>query len=123
MKKVTRWSPDTCGCVVDYEWNDKQPGNIRDHTLKTIVQFCPAHQGLSDAEVFLAVFDENKRKNKTLKKAGELKGAEIEPDAISWSFDQNRRLDINLPVLNSSQRAALQAWCNNSLGANKVKVN
>ena len=61
MLKVTRWSPDTCGCILEYEWDDTKNESERTHTLKNIIKKCPAHH--DEPIVFNTVLDENKRKN------------------------------------------------------------
>ena len=55
---VTRWSPDTCECVIEYN---------EDGTLSKVVNACDAHKGGTEATTFSAVLEENPRKNKSLK--------------------------------------------------------
>lgn len=31
MKRITTWSPDTCNCVIEYEWDDTEDQNTRKH--------------------------------------------------------------------------------------------
>lgn len=66
MKHVTRWSPDTCGCVIEFEWDDEEPDETRKHDLTNYVSKCPAHQELDVEESYNIVKDENVRKNKAL---------------------------------------------------------
>jgi hypothetical protein len=61
--KTTRFSPDTCQCVLEYQWDDTLSETNRTHTLSNYVSKCPAHSGLSDTNGWNAVFDENPRKN------------------------------------------------------------
>jgi hypothetical protein len=62
--KTTRYSPDTCGCSLEYTWDDSLPESSRTHTLSNYVTKCPAHQGLAtDQDRWNAVFEENPRKN------------------------------------------------------------
>jgi hypothetical protein len=65
VQKVTRWSPDTCDCVIEYSWDDAVPQEQRVHTVSRIVQKCSTHAklGLSDAHHFAHVLAENQRKN------------------------------------------------------------
>lgn len=35
MKKITTWSPDTCGCTINYVWDDNDPPETRIHTYVT----------------------------------------------------------------------------------------
>ena len=62
--KITRWSPDTCGCVIDYAWDDAVPENQRTVSFNNIVTKCPAHTILTtNNDVWTAINDENPRKN------------------------------------------------------------
>src|SRR5215217_5866543 len=65
--KITRWSPDTCQCVLEYSWDDTQSENTRTHTPTTIVSKCPAHATIADTNThFNVIMDENPRKNQSL---------------------------------------------------------
>lgn len=64
--QVTRWSPDTCDCVIDYEWDKDLDASVRVHTGKNIIKDCPDHSDLGNPQDFYnAILDENQRKNKT----------------------------------------------------------
>lgn len=128
--KVTRWSPDTCGCVIDYQWDEKLPEKARVHQLKAVIKRCPAHQGLNDAEIFDALMEENPRKNYTLGMiADELlpNGTDEEKQILMsethWEFDQNRQLNITLPqaVANVPEVARAKAAIAARFG-NRVKI-
>lgn len=112
MKKITRWSPDTCECVIEYEWDDSVPEDQRTHTPKTFVNICDAHKNLAQlASRFDQVTDENQTKNFVL---GELIDSvpEIREEVTDnegkthyelkrgvkyeWSFDQDRKLEVSL---------------------------
>lgn len=61
-KQITRWRPDTCNCVLEYEWdNEDNPVNIQ-YTNKKIIEVCEYHSGVEDFDYIL---NENKEKNKT----------------------------------------------------------
>lgn len=65
--KTTRWSPDTCNCVVEYTWDTDDPPTGRNHNFKNIVKVCPAHESLPNGlAMYDAIRDENPRKNKVL---------------------------------------------------------
>ena len=36
--KTTRWSPDTCGCVLEYSWDDALPQEARVHVYADTVR-------------------------------------------------------------------------------------
>jgi hypothetical protein len=68
MKHVTRWSPDTCGCVIDLEWDDAVPAEQRSHTTQNIISRCPSHQETHFADKhdhYDTILKENQLKNKT----------------------------------------------------------
>src|SRR5687768_1011115 len=67
--QTTRWSPDTCGCVFEYTWDDTQSEATRTHTLSNVVNKCPAHTAQTNANCYTTVLDENPRKNIALERA------------------------------------------------------
>lgn len=113
MKKLTRWSPDTCGCVIDYEWDDTQAEDVRVHTAVRTVKRCLAHQADTDVALhYSKALEENQRKNKALQKLLEscpksmkretkIVGSNVPgEDFITppvWRFNENRDLEIDLP--------------------------
>lgn len=87
MKHINRWYPDTCDCVIEYEWDDSEVENERTQRVVRFVKVCDAHQKLlavnakiigngENTEVVMSqedkerlwkqVVDENKRKNYVL---------------------------------------------------------
>jgi hypothetical protein len=87
---VTRWLPDTCECVIDYEWDDANPSVL---THKEMIKVCAAHAalGLADKACFDKVRDENVRKNMTLAEAQKAV-ASVTLEDFTWSFDKDRNL-------------------------------
>lgn len=65
---TTRWTPDTCKCTVEYEWDRDLPAEQRTHVYKTTVKNCPEHSGLTGGRLYNTLTDENTRKNKLLSK-------------------------------------------------------
>lgn len=109
--KVTRWTPDTCGCTLEYEWDDEDPNDTRVHTFSALKRKCGSHVGISDeAQVYDHVLKENQTKNNVyrhlLENVPRLKithpdGAEeLDPSVeFDWSFegkDHDRQLVVNL---------------------------
>lgn len=130
MKRITQWQPDTCDCVLLYEWDDEVDAEQRVHTPvhsftrpdNTVftATACVAHSGkLSRAiienddevqDVFGRVSDENKLKNEVLREL--LNSPELAEEATNsegdkelkfkrdcdpkWSFDQQRRLCVDV---------------------------
>jgi hypothetical protein len=67
VTKTTRWSPDTCGCSVEFTWDTDDPAENRTHSFKRVVISCPAHEGLPTGQaMYDSVSEENPRKNKIL---------------------------------------------------------
>jgi hypothetical protein len=135
--QTTRWSPDTCPCVIEYSWDDTLSEANRIHTLSTISK-CPTHQALSDNTAYSTVLDENPRKNiahqlvldngpATLSdlingtrqlKAGIVLG-------FSWSGTvPNRVLTISYTgiTLTTNQKNSIQTFLNNRFGSGKVLI-
>lgn len=67
VKKITRWSPDTCDCVLEYEWDTEDELDSREHTFKNSVKECSAHSEVSLEKKYPVVLSENRTKNKILK--------------------------------------------------------
>lgn len=64
MIKTTRWSPDTCGCVIDYQWDDAVPEDARVHTAVATPTACAAHRALGGVgPIFIQADKENRSKN------------------------------------------------------------
>jgi hypothetical protein len=65
MIKYTLWSPDTCGCQIEYSWDDSIDVKDRVHTCVSIRKKCEKHTHLNDKhEHFKQVLKENQDKNK-----------------------------------------------------------
>ncbi len=128
MKHITTWHPDTCGCVIDYEWDDAIPHDQRVHTaVKT--ELCEAHKGIGSDKRLAheTVVDENQRKNKTLAKI-----QENFPDSVNevtqpdgqvhktfkpghepeWHFDENRKLIVKMPKFDAAKKQQLKYLVN-----------
>lgn len=81
MIRETTWSPDTCGCVLTYTWDDADPQETRVHVYQESAKVCLAHARLLGKESHLdTVMEENQRKNHVLIYAAEIAGIELVPD-------------------------------------------
>lgn len=136
MKHTTRWSPDTCDCVLEYEWDDVVPESERTHTPTSVVNTCSAHTSLSGvAGKYNQVLSENQTKNKAIdeiiqnfpevrKEVTDKDGTRFElKDEIEckWSFDENRKLGLDFEgvVLSAAKKAEMAAHLQNKF-PNKV---
>lgn len=123
MLRVTRWSPDTCSCVLEYEWDDAQDENIRTHSFKRAVQLCEHHKALVASEAYDQVISENTRKNMEFEVIKTTK-----PDASTenyvWWFDNKRVLQVSIlkPELDTLTKDKVQVDSDKVFGIGKVKV-
>ena len=135
MIKITTWRPDTCGCELEYEWDDTTTGDNRVHTFKRATRQCPAHAGLTPKNCYNNTLDENKRKNilfgEILEKmpsvvqeklqADGTKTKELKPGLeYKWSFDANRNLEVDLVGFSVAEKNEVKGLAN--LFSNKVKI-
>lgn len=122
MLRVTRWSPDTCGCIVEYEWDDTKPASERTHSFKNAIKLCEYHKALSGTKAYDEVSSENTRKNQAFGLVKQIK-PELELEDYTWSFDAKRKLKVGfLGKLNAIEKAAAQAKLDEKFGAGKAEV-
>lgn len=123
MIRVTRWSPDTCDCVLEYEWDDAQDENTRQHKFKGIVKRCSSHSFVSGKDVYNEVLSENTRKNVVFAEAQKVL-PELAPENYNWSFDKDRKLKVGFlgVAMDSMKKKQLQDLTDSKFGKNKVEV-
>jgi hypothetical protein len=118
---TTRWSPDTCQCVVEYEWDRTQAEDVRVHTYTGHVQVCSIHQAVAAGLArYTTVMGENQNKNKAIGLAGSVVAANI--DQVAWAFNASRQVLLTVPGISGAQKKTLQAAIDTQLGAGKVIV-
>lgn len=111
MRMVTnRWRPDTCGCVIEFEFDADLPDDQRVHVGKKVVSACATHLAESPVTHHGKVLDENRKKNHAYVKLVEAmpdehfvsevdfegnvtKRLKFEP---RFSFDENRKLSFEV---------------------------
>lgn len=121
MIRVTRWSPDTCGCELEYEWDDAQDENTRTHRFKRAVHLCECHRDSVATEAYDEVLKENTRKNIVFAEAQKINPT-LTVDDYAWSFDANRNLKVSLSKLTADQKKSLKSLCDDKFGSGKVEV-
>ena len=137
--KTTRWSPDTCSCVVEFTWDDSVAEDQRTDSLSQVIQKCPVHQAQSDPNVYSTLKDENPRKNIALGLSldnGPSSLFDLNADgsrtlkgniSYNWSWSgtpPDRNLNISFTGINltAQQKSAIQNFLNNRFGAGKVTL-
>lgn len=141
MERITRWSPDTCDCVIDIGWDDSVPDTERRHTYNKSVKVCPYHVAEFGKPSHLqVVLGENQLKNYVMVDAAEILGIKMDithdsPESerlafdrfinsYQWSFDDNRKLTINFSgTLDAQQKTQLQQVADTKYGIGKIEVN
>lgn len=135
MIHTNRWRPDTCGCVIEYQWDDSVSEDKRVHTPKNVSP-CLHHKSGTKEEKFDKVVEENQRKNKFLSHIMENMPEVVEErsnvdgsiskrlkDSIeyTWSFDDQRNLKVDLKGLAETGRTKLKQLAS-SFKQGKVEV-
>jgi hypothetical protein len=120
--KVTQWSPDTCGCIFEYEWDDALTSG-RVHNLTRVIRRGPesAHALIGDAPLFARIVEENGRKNITAGLADSIRSG-VSVEGFSWSFDSSRILTVTITGLTNTQKNNLQSLCDSRFGSGNVIV-
>jgi hypothetical protein len=121
MKRTTRWSPDTCECELEYEWDDAQAEAVREHSPARIIKACPAHAGDQGGLTphFNKVLGENRHKNIVLREllaaaptalTETIDGAKrfLTGREPAWKFNALRELEIDFPGASDAQVAQLR---------------
>lgn len=133
MIKTTRWYPDTCGCILEYQWDTDESVETRKHTFTKISNNCECHIGLTPQDIYTQVTSENQMKNKAydlvLQKVSSCTvlnedGKKIlDQSKVSYSFDASRKLNLVLVGATATQITNLKTALNSSIGTGKVTVN
>lgn len=119
--RITRWSPDTCACVVDIQWDDSVAQELRSHGAAAIVNQCTAHSGMALGAHYAKLMDENPRKNLVIDAMLTQVNGLTHQD-MSWSYDASRVLNITCSKINGAQKTALQTLVDNKFGSGKVRL-
>lgn len=119
MPKITRWQPDTCGCIIDVEGDWEAPDSVKS------IRKCAVHAGLSDGLPHLNEVwkGENQRKNYTWSEI-ESRITGIKLENFKWSFDAARvlRVEFEGVVVTPVQKTTIQKALDNKFGPGKVQV-
>jgi hypothetical protein len=113
---MTRWSPDTCSCVIDYDDNVN---------ITAVVTKCAKHAGTpDDATHFETVLAHNRKKNQVHGALVEhLKSLGIDAVAgVFVSYDDNDDLQIAGSGLPAAEQPKLLAKLSGVLGKTALKL-
>lgn len=116
MIRTTRWSPDTCGCVLEYSWDDSQPQESREHTFARAVHLCEIHAVASPESAFEQVRSENVTKNVA---QNEFTKA-IPNKPFEFSFSEDRKLLIKTDHLTKAEADKVAADVISKMDTEKV---
>lgn len=65
MIHTNRWRPDTCECVIEYQWDDSLPEKERTHKVVKIANACEKHKKIKGKQKqYEAITEDNIAKNK-----------------------------------------------------------
>lgn len=136
MLQTTRWKPDTCECVIDYQWDDAVPAEERVHLPVATKKICSRHSNNNGhAAVFQAAHGENVTKNlalhellKSLRQdekhvfidsdGNENEDFKVKP---KWSFHDDGTLVVDHPALKDAARKNSIEGLMRSVGNKKVR--
>lgn len=139
---TTRWSPDTCNCIIDYEWDDSLPNDLITMTPVNIVNVCSDHQKLPPnitlVDFYNVLMEENPRKNASFQHILDngpsslydiVNNTRVLKKDVSFVFNwsgtaPNRTLNITVQgvSLTTNQKNVAQTALNNRFGVGKVVV-
>ena len=138
MIKTQNWRLDTCGCVLEQEY-DTVDYNAT-NKLKSIIKKCSDHSLVPDNSIYTVAIADLKRKNIVRKflvqNFTDLAGLKATSDGTQsldfkdgiqfvWSFtgaDQARILNVQIIGFNLkvAQKTQINTFCNATFGINKV---
>lgn len=96
---ITRnlWKPDTCGCVLEFEFDADLPSEERVHTPLEPHRKCQHHQHADKDTHHAAVSEENTRKNRAFGEVAE-QLSDADKKELKWSLDESRQVVIEVPA-------------------------
>lgn len=118
-KQITRWSPDTCDCVIEYAWDDSISENDREHSIHKVINKCQHHLESKDEEShFRVILTENSKKNiainkimekfPNLTKVDQEGNISLKEGSLAWSYSKDRILSIESPHLDKGQHEIIK---------------
>ena len=131
--QITRWSPDTCDCVIDYSWDSTTSEDDRIHAHHQSIKTCTSHAGITGSDHHNIIVRENQSKNYMHAHAVRLCALQVglpsdttelvEGVEFEWSFigsGNARELQVKLHGTNPGVVAQLRAHANEQAVSTKV---
>ena len=141
---LNRWSPDTCRCKFEYQWDEELRPDQRVNVWTQNLNTCVDHSGLSGQAVYDSCLSENQRKNISITRIDtevpDLKETFTDTETgepnlirykwahgIDWSFsgsDDTRLLSMVIRGLtvSSSEKTRINNLLRTEFGTNKVTI-
>ena len=98
--QTTRWSPDTCDCIIEYQWDDTLTPDVRTHTLANYIRKCSFHGNQANDTIrWNTLNEENPRKNNAYQLIVDnapLQFVDLAPDGITKTLKKG--LSLNFTV-------------------------
>lgn len=132
MLKITTHSLDTCGCVINYQWDTDTPQDQRTHT--PVEQFvgadgktftttrCKYHQIANLNSLHSNVITENQFKNQALDEVAKALGTTVDKVDLSWDLDDTRKLKVKLNTETAGNKAKALTAVLKKWPANKIDI-
>lgn len=127
--KTTRWQPDTCECIIEYQWDtEDKGGNNRVFTGSNIVHACERHNAPNPNAHFAQVQADNRLKNNaqkvlkdnypeltTLNEEGE---SEFNHSVCSFFLNLNRVLEVTItePSFDTAKKSVAKGLIDIEIG-------
>lgn len=122
MIKTTRWSPDTCKCILEFQWDTDKSLSKRTHTFLPPTEICPLHSSVHISEISDVVYEENLRKNWSLDIVHS-RVSSLTLEDILWNYTEERVLILELSgLVSKNNRDFIQDAVDTQFGPGKVMI-
>lgn len=132
MIKIQRWRPDTSDSIIEYHYDDTQPGrpilggSQEEQPVNVVIVVTRAndHEAISEEQKYNAIRDENQLKNKIereilenipeLVEQNENGGKQIKQGyKYTFSFDSQRKIHVDVEGATALQKSIIQTLKSN----------
>lgn len=109
--RTTRWRPDTCTCILEYQWNDATAPGQQTYTGSAVIYKCPSHSAIPDNMLYTSLKFENAQKNliiNTVKETMGMSDNDVMLGKISYTFDETRKMEVQVLGLTTLKKTQTQ---------------